>query len=431
MFRIPLLRLSKTPFQMLWQTNSSVLFCALIALAFSSPRSSYGQVISFQDGTTTKGKLLELNAKQILFAPLPKLAEGGADNRPEKVPNDSMLRFGHPPQVRQLDSVVFNNGSMLACVVLTVSPQEIKIRSRLFELESIPTRLCRGIILREYAHPKTNRKFLDQLLFDPPSDWTAELMNGDIAVGKLARSAPTSAIAIEREKSVRVIELDRIRCLRFPGVPQYSSPDPRSLSFLALDDGSRFVCQGLKMDETHATVNITSTYSIRAPLSIRRRSFTERIVYWQPANAKVRFLSSDQPLKVVDGSSRSFRKTRLNRASDGGPLMSGGIPYDFGIGTQGPTQVIFPIMSNDKLFRVTAAFNDSHYPIGNVTVRVLLLKDKWLPDVRRFELDAKDKPQSIEVDVSGCRAIGLVTSAGKRGTAGDQVNWLDARIYQQ
>lgn len=372
-----------------------------------------------------------VNARLESFTPegMPVLI---AEQNGVRIDNNRCFRFGNlGPAIRQ-DMIILKNGSRLSGFIESITEEQIAITSRLFDLTELPVTQVRGVVFRQPANAVARQKTIDQILFGPSDETLAVLVNDDIANGQLAKPDRSGLLRLTIKELSRSIAFEELAYVRFASADKHSVESVAPNSQIGLEDGTRLIYRKLIVTDDDLRFVVNDQLELSAAKSVRKKPFTNRICFYQPALPQVRILSLETPLKVIDGQTDNQTPTRMNRSTIAGPLLSQGREYALGIGTHAESQVVFSVGKDDKVFRCKIALDDSANSLANAICRIVLLgKDNQWKAVRDpARLSHKDPSHSVEVNVEGYRAIGLVTSKGLHGTTGDRVNWLDARMHQ-
>lgn len=378
------------------------------------------------DGTRQPARLVEILTDGNLVT---RAGDSNQTGETQTWKTEDILRYGSPQRLIPLDTLVLSNGSLLAGVVTVIGPDEVRFESRIFDQSKLPTAALRGIIFRQTRDPVAHRKMLDQILNQTRTETTAVLLNDDLVRGTLMGSDEPETLTLSIQDFNQSLPFDRITHLMLPGAGRETGDDSANSGRIGLDEGTCLVFDKLQITESGITVQLNDKVSLSAPQMIREKSYLDRVRYYQPAHPEFRFLSSTAPLKVVDAAGRWFQQTNRNRSSTGGPLLWQSRAYQWGLGTHSDSQIIYAVEPTDRVFRATVALDDSSHRLGRATCRVLLLgqDNQWKSASPLLDVQRGQSPV-LEIDVTGTRAIGLVTSAGPHGPTGDRVNWLDARF---
>lgn len=387
-----------------------------------------------QDNVSHRGSLQEIRPDGTCRIRL----NGGERN----FSSTELLRYGTPNLESHLDQIVMTDGTILAAVVETIDPESLSIVSRVFQNRKIPLALVRGIIFRQAENRMLRQKVLDRIQHGNRKNRRQEknclvvTAAGDEVRGQIDQpAAGMGGIRLDIGNFERFEEIAYVQFFsEAADTPKVSLQVPRSAnaeSFrIGMQDGSILVAKSLRSDAKSVTIETPLGLELRSLLLIRDKSFWSRVCFYRPTPTGFRFLSDVEPLRIVDSRNEIFHSTRTDRNSAGGPLQVDKVVFDKGIGTHADSQVIFPLQSDDKVFRALIGIDDWAPPGATALCRVMLLdtSNRWNAALSPITV-TKDKLSSIDVPVSGYRAIGLVTGHGKGDIVGDRVNWVDARIY--
>src|SRR5205807_2281318 len=112
---------------------------------------------------------------------------------------------------------------------------------------------------------------------------------------------------------------------------------------------------------------------------------------------------------------------------DGHPLRLAGQGYDRGLGTQSRTLLAYRLSAGDRRFQATVGLDESAGPLGSVVFRVLVDGKERLVTP---PMSVRDTPKAIDVDLTGAKALILMTEFGERGEIRDFADWAEARILR-
>ena len=159
---------------------------------------------------------------------------------------------------------------------------------------------------------------------------------------------------------------------------------------------------------------------VRVPISelTRVHARTKSVVYLSE-----RTVAAVQYVSYV-GPPRPYRR---DATVEGHPMLLSGKEYERGIGTQSRTLLAYRLEPGDRRFQAQVGLDDRAGPLGCVVFRVLV------DNKERFAsppMSAHDAPRPIDVDVSGARALILITEFGERGGVRDLADWVEARIIR-
>ncbi|MEE2639214.1 MAG: NPCBM/NEW2 domain-containing protein [Planctomycetota bacterium] len=398
---------------------------AAATLLFPAGRLEADQTLKLPDGTQRSFALHSMDAEGNLTG-----LKGG---KKEIVKKGDWIRLGHPVAGSRLDSVLLRNGSAIACVVQSLDQESIRIESRLFSNRSLPTTAVVGILFRQSRDPLRRFQAADKA-FEIRSSAELALLNGDFVSGTLNSNTSRNALTLNIGSGGRTIPLDQLAAIYLPrDIPSSPEPTPRkTASQIGFQDGSQIGYRNLTIRENELLFNLWEGLELTVPLRIRDQPVWKQVRYLQPALESCRWLNESETVRITDSLSRTFLKTRWNRNAANGPLLCQGQLFERGLGTRPNSQVIHSVGPQDRKFRAELSLDDSAAELGNATCRVALFtKDgKWKSVGKPLKISRSSGLQKIEVEVSGCRAIGLVTTTGENGTVGGRVNWLDARFHR-
>lgn len=344
------------------------------------------------------------------------------------------LQIGSVQEKPVAEQVLFKNGSVLVASVIGVGADEIRVQSRVWETSTIPMSLIQGIVFRPAGTLSERQVEIDRVM-QSQSDFTRLIFNNnDFIDGQLEDAVGDETVALTVGGKSTKVALARIQSLVLAQLNQPIDAASRKTSPMiaaGFSDGSRIVGMEMSITADDVSLVVTKDFSLKTKIRYRGGDFWSRLRYFRPAETSFRFLSVSPPFRVQDSLQLPAFATRLNRSVSGGPLMSEHEIHSHGIGTHASSQVVYLLEPSDDVFRCWVCIDRTANRLGDAVCRTVLLdKDnRWKTGSKRFSISANQPPVSLEVDVSGYRAIGLISSSGDHGTTGDRVNWLSARIY--
>ena len=384
-----------------------------------------------QNGTTSQTSLLDIQSDRVTVSQL--------DSKPTEVPFEQILSIGNPSDQPEFDQIVLRNGSVLVAVVKSVGLEKIQIESRVWNNKFIPTHMVKGIVFQPRSTVVQRQIEIDAILGSTHSKVQLRLDNEDTVQGRLSQpnsieqSKGSGGIYFEINDQPSTIAIEKTRSITFAdtakkkGDVMVSDLRPHELG---LTDGTLLTFESAKVTVDAVSITLTSRFELNADAMIRGKSFWSRVCYFRPSSKSIRFLSDEKPFRIVDSKSKLNWKTQFNRSVIGGRLTVGNLKTTKGIGTHAESQVIYLIRKNDKSFRCSVGIDHSASKLGNALCRVVLLnnENRWEPYSETFAVSAGSAAKEVTIDVSGNRAIGLITQNANHGAVGDRVNWMDARI---
>lgn len=371
---------------------------------------------------------------------------------------DQLLSIGQPSDQPEFDQVIFRNGSVLVAVVKSVGQDKIQIESRVWQNEFVPTRLVKGIIFQPRSTEANRQVEIDAIVESTNSQTQLTLENNDVILGTLdqeiaaqdSSAQETNAQETNKKRDAReqvkddgviffkigvqrsIVSIAKTRSITFADLATEKRDSKRAVGFheLGFHDGSLLAFKSTETNRGTVSISLFQNFKLVAGVKVLGKPFWSRVCYFRPSLNSVRFLSDEKPFRVIDSKSELNWETKFDRSVIGGRLIVGGQKTTKGIGTHAESQVIFLLGKNDKLFRGSVGIDQSASKLGDAICRIVLLnsENRWVPHSNNYSVTADSPAKAVTIDVSGYRAIGLVTQKGNHGTVGDRVNWMDARI---
>lgn len=426
--------------------------CILLLLGYAcaSVTNANELTIRMQTGTTRLVNLVDIQADRVTVAEV-RVSEKKAER--SEILFDQLLSIGQPSDQPEFDQVIFRNGSVLVAVVKSVGQDQIQIESRVWQNEFVPTRLVKGIIFQPRATEVSRQVEIDAIVESANSQTQLTLENDDVILGTLAQKtaeqntnapkANTKSDAREQTNDDGVIffkigekpsmvSIAKTRSITFADLVTEKRDPKRAAGFheLGFSDGSLLAFKSTEINRGTVSISLVQNFKLVAGAKVLGKPFWSRVCYFRPSLNSIRFLSDEKPFRVIDSKFELNWETKFDRSVMGGRLIVGNQKTTKGIGTHAESQVIFLLGKNDKSFRGSVGLDQSASKLGDAICRIVLLnsENRWIPHSNTFSVTAGSPAKEIKIDVSGYRAIGLVTQKGNHGTVGDRVNWMNARI---
>ena len=369
------------------------------------------------DGGTVSGRIRQLGPR----GELTLVTDAG----PEVVlPLDTLVKLsrdnpGTTP-TPEAPAVLFPGGDRLYRTTIGATNEtSLEVHSYLLGKLAIPLDSVLGLVLAL----ATDSDALDDLLVrvrnEPRASEVVWLANGDKLAGSLLGLTDK---AVEFQPGAAAIKLDRAGVVGVgfdPAQVVYLSPRSGLLE-LTLSDGSRLGVSGARVEQGHVLAETRFGAPVKVPLADLARVYprTPSVVYLSE-----RAVAGAQYVPYV-GPTRPYRR---DATVEGHPLRLSGQEFERGLGTQSRTLLAYRLEPGDKRFQARIGLDDRAGPLGSVVFRVLLdKKEVYLSP----PLAARDAPRSIDIDVSGSKALFLITEFGERGGVRDFADWAEARLIR-
>jgi hypothetical protein len=149
-------------------------------------------------------------------------------------------------------------------------------------------------------------------------------------------------------------------------------------------------------------------------------------------NGPVAYLSDRETNGVLYepyvGPTRNYRR---NATVAGEVLRVGGRSYDRGLGTQSQTSLVYKLEPGAKRFQALVALDDHAGPLGSVVFKVQVVRQTDRTILFDSKVMTSGMPaRLVDVDLTGARALILITEFGERGDVQDHADWIEARIIR-
>jgi hypothetical protein len=247
------------------------------------------------------------------------------------------------------------------------------------------------------------------------------LRNGDVLEGVLD-SLDEQKVRVEVDKKTATVSIDRVAAIALN--TELAAPlRPRGVHARAvLADGARLSLASAECDGETLTGTTLNGARVRLPVEqlVSLDFFQGCAVYLSdltPAKYEhTPYLDVTWPL-VADGS--------VTRRA----LRLGGSVYDKGLGLHSACRVTYRLDGNYRRFEALVGLDSETGKKGSARVGVLVdgkPRDLGIKD----DLTIRTAPLPVRIDVTGAKELTLVVEFGRRGDAGDHVNWAEARLIK-
>lgn len=191
-------------------------------------------------------------------------------------------------------------------------------------------------------------------------------------------------------------------------------------------DGSRIWGKAVGLDDKSLTLARPSGVELDLPWAAVRR-LTVR-------SDRMAFLSDLRPIRISTDAIHTnpawtprMDALVMSSADDPEPIQLGGTTFDKGLGVRSMTRLVYDIGGQFKHFVATIGFDD-YWDKGLGEGEFRVIGDGQVLLARK--MTAKNKPQTIRVDVSGVQELALEIDPLGDDT-GDSAAWADARLIRE
>ncbi|MDZ4820896.1 MAG: NPCBM/NEW2 domain-containing protein [Planctomycetota bacterium] len=192
--------------------------------------------------------------------------------------------------------------------------------------------------------------------------------------------------------------------------------------------GARLSSKSVEITDGKLLVHLLSGQDVERPLDI-----VQKIDF---SFGKLSYLS-DLPFESVKwtpffdlGKSSTaiakFFEPRRDRGREQSTLRLAGKEYKRGLSLTSRTEVVFKVPAKAKRLKALAGIDDTVRPQGNV-VLVISGDGKQL---YKGQINGKDKPVDLDLDLSGVRRLTVLVDFGEDLDFGDHLNLCEARIVK-
>jgi NPCBM/NEW2 domain len=365
------------------------------------------------DGTTVSGRIRQLGPSETSL--------GEAED--QAIALDRLLKLTrngfslpYPPEGT---IALFPEGDRLRVSIGPAKETVLEARSYVLGELSIPLDSLLGLVLSPPSNSEAFEDLLVKVRDMPRKSESLWLVNGDRLTGGLLG---LSDHIVTFQAQAGPVDVDRAQVVALgfdPALVNY--PLPKGDFFeLTLIDGSRLGVSELRIER--GQVDGVSRFGVPIRLAIGDLARIHR------RSESIEYLS-DRPADAAEyesyiGPTRPYRR---NGAVDGRAMRLSGQVYDRGIGTQSRTLLAYRLKPTDRRFQALVGLDDRAGPLGSVVFRVSVDgKDRFVSPA----MSVRDTPKAIDIDVTGGKALILVTEFGERGEVRDFADWVEARLIR-
>jgi hypothetical protein len=185
--------------------------------------------------------------------------------------------------------------------------------------------------------------------------------------------------------------------------------------------GNTLVARSVRLDGEALAVDLVSGGSVRYPSlkPVLRLDFSR---------GKLTYLSDLEPIEREETSTEDLVfPYRRDRNLYGGPLRLKGVLYSKGLSVHSRSSLAFDIGGDYKEFRAVLGVDDVVRTEGGAPVRVSVLVEGDGRELFKGEVQSRDEPKPLALDVKGVRRLRILVAAPLLDL-GNQVNLCDARV---
>ena len=122
---------------------------------------------------------------------------------------------------------------------------------------------------------------------------------------------------------------------------------------------------------------------------------------------------------------QNYKSPITDRSISNNKLTINGVPYSHGLGTHAPSEIVYNLERTHKKFSAKVGLDDGGGAPGSVIFKVVLDgKEAFNSGPMTYQKDA----QEISLDLTGVKAMHLVTEMATGSPQGDHADWVDAKI---
>ncbi len=244
----------------------------------------------------------------------------------------------------------------------------------------------------------------------------------------IVRRVTGEAVEFEIDGDVVPVKWNKV----FGVIFQRPSPSAKSAAQcrVALTDGSEFMAQGLKLQESTLECDLLDGGHAAIPFAqVKLLDFSSgKLAYlsdleWEVgASERAAFLG---PALTLDAKFDLFSPQR-DRAFEGGPLLLQGKPYAKGLALHSRTRLVYRLSGDYHRFIALAGIDDRMGKRGNV--RLVIAGDK--KTLLDSTVQGGEAAIPIDVDVQGVRRLSILVDYGADQDISDQLNLCEAKLIK-
>jgi hypothetical protein len=337
---------------------------------------------------------------------------------------DQLVRFGDFVEPKRGPIWLFSDGGLLVAELSALDKDMLRGDSELFGKLSLNVSALAGILIRPPGDRVKRDSLVGSLLAPQRESDRIILDNGDELTG-IIEAISNHSIAVATNGSRVDVELTRVAAISFSGEQLAVTRPASRYYFLGFADGSRLTTESLTADAKELNfVSNGATFKSRVSTLIALQCFGAPLVYLSDlaelSFKHVPYLQLAWPLK---------KDTNVL----GQPLRVTGKRYLKGLGMHTASRVTYKLAEPCRAFQAELAIDDSAQGKGSAVCSVFVDdgSGKWQPKYTSPVIRGGESPVPVRIDLTGVKAISLLTDFADRGDELDHVDWLNARLVQR
>lgn len=415
--------------------NAAVQYvCAVIVLLLGANMSPAATPLNVEGlevevetlaGTVTQGTLADWAPKQIRVA-----GESGTVHF--ALSEVLAVRFPGAANVARDPSsisVELTDGSLLYGTELTVHGNQLTLAEQQGRGLSIPTKKVAAVVLAAPAHHsrayQTQQQWHDLRMSDPSGDLVVisrkdsldylEGVLGDVTASTVDFHLDRDAMQVPRSKVYGLVYFHSEEVDLAPQVARVTDHDGRRIeaqSVELVDQGFRVVSRsGVEIVLPRSTITEID-FSIGKVIYLS--DLEAESIEWTPFYG---MLNTSDEFRLAS-------RPQRDAAFAGGPLRLDGVEYAKGLGIRSRTEMVYRLPDAFRRFTVLVGIDDAVRPRGHVKISIYAdARQLWAQEV-----DGKDPPLSLSLDISGAKRLKILVDYGLDQDVADHVDFCEARV---
>ena len=336
---------------------------------------------------------------------------------------DRLVRMGDFVEPKRGPIWLFSDGGLLVAELTELDKDILRGESELFGKTSLNVSSLAGILVRPPGDRVKRDALIASLLTPQRESDRIVLDNGDELTG-IVDAITDRSIAVVNAGSHIDVELARVAAISFSGEQAaITKPGSRYL-MLGFVDGSRLMTESFSAD-----LKVLEFTSNGAHLKSRASSLVALQCFGEPLT----FLSDLEELSFKHVPYLQLAWPLKKDANVvGRPLRVSGKRYLKGLGMHTASRVTYKLAQPCREFQAELAIDDSAGGRGSAVCSIFVDdgSGKWQPKYTSPIIRGGNLPVPVHLDLTGVKAISLLTDFADRGDELDHVDWLNARLVR-
>jgi hypothetical protein len=336
---------------------------------------------------------------------------------------DRLVRMGDFVEPKRGPIWLFSDGGLMVAELTELDKDTLRGESELFGKLSLNVSSLVGIVVRPPGDRVKRDALIASLMAPQRESDRVVLDNGDELTG-IVDAISDRSLAVVNAGSRIDLELARVAAVSFSGEQAaITKPGSRYL-MLGFVDGSRLITESFSAD-----LKVLEFMSNGAHLKSRASSLVALQCFGEPLT----FLSDLEALSFKHVPYLQLAWPLKKDANVvGRPLRVASKRYLKGLGMHTASRVTYKLVHPCREFQAELAIDDSAGGGGSAVCSIFVDdgSGKWQPKYTSPIIRGGNQPLPVHLDLTGVKAISLLTDFADRGDELDHVDWLNARLVQ-